>query len=352
MNPSAASSVPVLDRYLLAAQLRWLAEREVYIGTSSWKYEGWLGSIYSPDRYLTRGKFSQARFERDCLYEHGETFSSVCVDAGYYRFPSPKYVEGLMEQTPDHYRFTFKVTDDITARTFPNLPRHGDKAGKRNEHFLNADLFTRAFLTPFAPFKSKVGVLIFEFSHFHARDFERGRDFMDALDQFLGALPKGWRYAVEIRNRNFLHPDYFAMLKSHGVGHAINQWARMPDASEQMAMPGAMDCADFVAARFLLKQGRSFEDAVKLFSPYTAIKEPHEGAREAAAALIRPTVEYDLKPAPKPSRKAIFVYVNNRLEGNSLQTIIAILVRLQLEKHGFLPPSVLPPSSNPPETLL
>ena len=28
MNPSAASSVPVIDRYLLAAQLRWLAERE------------------------------------------------------------------------------------------------------------------------------------------------------------------------------------------------------------------------------------------------------------------------------------------------------------------------------------
>lgn len=353
MNSAAStSSNSGFDRSLLAAQLRWLADREVYIGTSSWKYEGWLGSLYSPDRYLTRGKFSQARFERDCLYEHAETFSTVCVDAGYYRFPSPKYVEGLMEQTPDHYRFTFKVTDDITARTFPNLPRHGDKAGKRNEHFLNADLFTRAFLTPFAPYQSKVGVLIFEFSQFHARDFERGRDFMDALDQFLGALPKGWRYAVEIRNRNFLHPEYFAMLKAHGVGHVINQWARMPDASEQMAMPGSLDSADFITARFLLKQGRSYEDAVKLFSPYTAIKEPFEGAREAATNLIRPTIEYDLKPNPPRSRKAVFVYVNNRLEGNSLETIIAILVRLHLDKHGFLPPAVLPPSSNPPDTLL
>ena len=346
-TPSSSDQQPAFNRELLAAQLRWLAEREVYFGTSSWKYEGWLGRLYSPERYQTRGKFSQARFERDCLYEHGEIFSSVCVDAGYYRFPSPKYVDGLMEQTPEHYKFTFKVTDDITARTFPNLPRHGDKAGKRNEHFLNADLFTRAFLTPFAPWQKKVGVLIFEFSHFHARDFERGRDFLEALDQFLAALPKGWRYGVEIRNRNFLQPEYFEMLKKHNVAHIINQWTRMPDASEQMTLPGALECADFVAARFLLKQVRTFEDAVKMFSPYTAVKEPFEGAREAAAHLVKPTVEYDLRPSPKPARKAAFVYVNNRLEGNSLESLIAILVRLQLEKLGFLPPSIIPASHGP-----
>jgi hypothetical protein len=34
----------------------------VYFGTSSWKYEGWLGSIYTPERYLTRGKFSKKKW--------------------------------------------------------------------------------------------------------------------------------------------------------------------------------------------------------------------------------------------------------------------------------------------------
>jgi uncharacterized protein YecE (DUF72 family) len=346
--PSATPPEPAFQRELFAAQLRWLADREVYIGTSSWKYEGWLGRIYSPDRYLTRGKLSRARFERDCLHEHAETFSTVCVDAGYYRFPSPQYVAQLMEQTPDHYQFTFKVTDDITARTFPNLPRHGPKAGKRNEHFLDAALFTQAFLTPFAPWQHKVGVLIFEFSQFHPRDFERGRDFIEALDGFLAALPKGWNYAIEIRNRSFLQPEYFAMLKGHGVAHVLNQWARMPDLSEQMALPGSLDCADFTITRLLLKQGRSYEEAVKMFSPYESIKEPHEGARDAAAALIRPALDYTLKPGPV--RKKVFVYVNNRLEGNSLETIAAILARLPLVQHGFPPPSPPPPS--PPETLL
>ena len=32
------------------------AGQGVYLGTSSWKYEGWLGQLYSPDRYEYRGK--------------------------------------------------------------------------------------------------------------------------------------------------------------------------------------------------------------------------------------------------------------------------------------------------------
>ena len=44
------------DREGLATRLRSLAENRILIGGSSWKYEGWLGQIYSPERYLTRGR--------------------------------------------------------------------------------------------------------------------------------------------------------------------------------------------------------------------------------------------------------------------------------------------------------
>jgi hypothetical protein len=50
-----------------APKLRALADRGIYFGTSSWKYDGWLGSIYREDRYLTRAKFSNAKFEDNCL---------------------------------------------------------------------------------------------------------------------------------------------------------------------------------------------------------------------------------------------------------------------------------------------
>lgn len=338
------ADTPAFDRDVLAAGLAWLAARGVYIGTSSWKYPGWLGSLYHPDRYLTRGKLSNARFERDCLKEHAEVFSTVCVDAGYYRFPSPDWIKRLMDDTPDHYRFTFKMPDDITARTFANLPRHGDRAGKRNEHFLDAALFQMAVLNTLAPYRERCGVLIFEFSHFHPRDFERGRDFVEMLDAFLAALPRGWRYGVEIRNRSLLNGDYFAVLRAHGAAHVFNNWTRMPPVGEQWSLPAALTSDDFTAARFLLTPGRTYEQAVEAFSPYASIKEPDPSARSAMAGMITP----NMSDAPTTKRRSTFIYVNNRLEGNSLLTILAVLLRLDL------PTDVITPKPKPeaPTTLL
>ena len=55
----------------LAPKLPALADRGAFFGTSSWKYEGWLGSIYTASRYLTRNKFSKAKFEQACLEPYG-----------------------------------------------------------------------------------------------------------------------------------------------------------------------------------------------------------------------------------------------------------------------------------------
>jgi uncharacterized protein YecE (DUF72 family) len=318
-----SSSFP---RAELAAALRRLADLHgIFIGTSSWKYPGWVGTLYDEQRYLYRGKFAESRFERDCLSEYAEVFPSVCVDAGYYRFPSPAYMEGLCRQVPAGFRFSFKVTDDITARTFPNLPRHGPKAGQRNPHFLDADLFRSAFLSSVAPHREKLGVIIFEFSKFHPRDFERGRDFLQALEPFLMALPQDFQYGIEIRNRNLLCEPYFDLLKRHHVAHVLNHWDKMPGVHEQLSMPSSIS-TDFTAARLLLRPGRPYEEAVANFSPYDRTQEINEEARQAAARLI----EMRMEAAQHGRQRASFIYVNNRLEGNSLNTVIAVLQRLGL----------------------
>ncbi|MBE0545958.1 MAG: DUF72 domain-containing protein [Verrucomicrobia bacterium] len=110
------------------------------------------------------------RFERDCLSEYSEVFKAVCVDAAYYTFPRVEYIQGLDDQVPDNFRFGFKVTDLITIKKFPNHARHGAKAGQANPDFLNADLFATAFLKPCEEIRSKIGVLMFEFSRFWPRD--------------------------------------------------------------------------------------------------------------------------------------------------------------------------------------
>jgi len=117
------------DREQMKAAAATLARESVFIGTSSWKYPGWRGQLYDADRYVWHGKFSEARFERLCLAEYAEVFKSVCVDAAYYTFPSEKYLDGLAAQVPSDFQFGFKVTDEITVRKFPNLPRFGVRAG-------------------------------------------------------------------------------------------------------------------------------------------------------------------------------------------------------------------------------
>lgn len=194
-----------------------LRERGLYIGTSSWKYSGWLGTLYDESKYLWREKFAQSRFEKNCLAEYSEVFSSVCVDAAYYTFPKEDYLKGLAEQVPSHFQFGFKVTDAITLKTFPALPRFGTRGGSENESFLDPARFIDSFLAPCESIRSKVGILIFEFSRFHARDFNSGREFLDKLDTFLSKLPVGWPYGIELRNRSWLTPVYFDCLKRHGV---------------------------------------------------------------------------------------------------------------------------------------
>ena len=217
-----------LARQELAEQAASLAAQGVYIGTSSWKYPGWCGTIYDRARYEYRGKFAETRFKRDCLAEYAEVFKTVCVDAAYYTFPSQQYLEGMVTQTPDDFLFGLKVTDAITIKKFPKLDRFGEQAGKPNENFLNADLFAKAFLKPCEAVRANIGLLMFEFSRFWPTDYEHGRDFIADLDRFLGQLPTGWPYGVEMRNRNWLKPEYFECLARHRVAHVFNSWDAMP----------------------------------------------------------------------------------------------------------------------------
>jgi uncharacterized protein YecE (DUF72 family) len=306
------------DRDQLKSAVAKLAAEGVYIGTSSWKYAGWCGQIYDREKYLTHGKFAETRFENTCLPEYAEAFKTVCVDGAYYRFPDHRYVEKLVNQVPADFLFTFKVTDEITIKKFTKLPRFRERAGKPNENFLNADLFERAFAKTFEPFKQNVGMFIFEFSKFYPSDYEHGRDFIADLDKFLGNIPKGWSYGIEVRNKNFLHPEYFAMLAKHGVAHVYNSWADMPPVSEQLALPDSMTSEKFTGARFLLKPGRKYQDAVDRFSPYEKIQEEYPEARKAAAYLIT-------RKFARNKQGKVFIYVNNRLEGNALDTIRGIL---------------------------
>jgi uncharacterized protein YecE (DUF72 family) len=305
---------PPFDRNALRERLRALAARGIYIGGSSWKYEGWLDSIYTRSRYQTRGRFSKKLFEDTCLAEYATVFPAVCGDFAFYQFPPVELWTKLFRQTPPDFRFGLKVPEQITVGCWPVQPRYGALAGLENPTFLDAGLFEQAFLRVLEPWRERVGVLIFEFGTFRSKTFESAADFVKALDPFLDRLPAGWRYAVEIRNAEFLAPEYFDCLRAHNVAHVYNAWTRMPEIGEQMAIPGSRT-ADAIVARALLRRGRLYEEAVRKFAPYTAVQEVNEPVRRALRELV---------DVAMVDGELAFIFVNNRLEGNSPGTIVSI----------------------------
>jgi len=215
------------------------------------------------------------------------------------------------------------VTDAITIKKFLNLDRFGELAGKPNENFLNAELFVKAFLRPCEAMRSNVGLLMFEFSRFWPTDYQHGRDFIADLDKSLGQLPKGWPYGVELRNQNWLSPDYFECLSRHHVAHVFNSWTEMPPIGEQVEL-GWTFAANFTVSRALLKPGRRYSDAVKQFQPYDRVQEPLPSLRKDLVRLVSEAHR---------RRVEAFILANNRAEGNAPGTIRAV-ARMWLEGDG------------------
>jgi uncharacterized protein YecE (DUF72 family) len=275
---------------ILAARLQSLARRNIFIGTSSWKYPGWIGEIYSPHRYP-----NNKRFEAECLSEYAETFPIVCGDFAFYQFPSPQFWQKLFALVPESFRFAFKAPQEIT------IPRLS---------FLNAELFQSQFLDLLLPYAARVPLIIFEFGAMSLTMLE----FLAVLKPFLAKLPPDFRYAIEIRNPEFLDEPYLELLRGHGIAHVFNAWTRMPPLLEQLEHPGVFT-SPFTVTRALLTPGRTYEAAVQTFSPYNAIKEPNHAVRDALRQVL---VRAKLRAEPT------YLFVNNRLEGFAPGTIQAV----------------------------
>lgn len=310
--PPAAQRPERAER--LAARMSALAARRIYLGMSSWKYPGWLGQVYDAQRYQVRGRFSQKKFDRDCLAEYAAVFPTVCGDFAFYQFPSSAQWQRIFEQVPAGFQFSLKVPEDITVERFPDLPRYGDRAGQINPGFMDPGLVRTGLLLPLEAYRDRVGVIIFEFGTIHDGPLREPRTFAARLDAMLAQLPlERFRFAVEVRNPDFLDPagGYAEVLAARRVAHCFNSWTRMPPVEAQLRIPGLLT-ADHVAARFLLRPGRTYQQAVNQFAPYDKTVDPFPEGRAALRELIQRCLAED---------RALFAFVNNRFEGSAVETL-------------------------------
>ena len=158
-------------------------------------------------------------------------------------------------------------------------------------------------------------MIIFEFPAALGNVFEDNLRLSDAIGRFFDGLPRTFRYAIEIRSRRVLCADYFRTLRNSGVAHVFNSWTAMPSIFEQMADSDAFT-TDFTVSRALMAPGRTYEQTISQFAPYSHIQEANLEVRDALRRLL---------VRSKQRGEPTFIYINNRLEGFAPGTIAAIV---------------------------
>lgn len=314
-QPSLFQPEVTFPKERLAGALHALADCGILIGTSSWRYEGWLGQLYTPERYYSRGRFSATKFKEECIQEYAEVFPVVGGDFSFYAPPTPEFWQKLFARAPRELKWSLKAPEDFTVKRFPQHPRYGPRRGLQNPTFLDPQAFEVAFVEPLAPYLDRIATVIFEFGAFSREAYPEPQAFFDELGAFLAALPHGIQYSVEIRNDEFLCAGYFDMLRTHGAAHVFNSWTRMPSLAQQLQIDDAWT-APHALARALLRPGRAYDESVAMFSPYQQIQEPYPEGREALRSMIR---------EPMGRRRKTYIHANNRFEGNAIETINAVV---------------------------
>ena len=177
---------------------------EFRIGTSAFTAVGWPGSFYP-----------KGMQPRDFLTYYATKFDSVEVDSTFYRTPSRSTVKGWADKTPEGFVFAAKVPQVITH----------EKCLEGCEDELGQYLETMDLLG------DKLGPLLFQFPYFNRKAFKTGDDFLARLSVFLKALPKGYKFALEIRNKNWMDEKFADLLRKHKVALVLidQLWMPLPE---------------------------------------------------------------------------------------------------------------------------
>ncbi|MGC1255610.1 MAG: DUF72 domain-containing protein, partial [Candidatus Acidiferrales bacterium] len=119
------------------------------------------------------------------------------------------------------------------------------------------------FLETMGLMGAKLGPLLFQFGYFNKSAFKSGNEFLARLEPFLKRLPKSYRFALEIRNKQWLTAEFFDLLRAHGIAYALIDQAWMPRAGEIFEKFDPIT-ADFTYVR-LLGDRKDIEKQTKIW---------------------------------------------------------------------------------------
>jgi uncharacterized protein YecE (DUF72 family) len=171
---------------------------QIYIGTSGWHYPHWRSTFYPPELSTTRW-----------LEYYSKHFSTVEINNSFYQLPGQDTFRQWYNTTPsgtaDHPGFLFAVK---ASRFITHMKKLTDPQTS-----------SAKFFDQIALLKEKLGPILFQLPPHWRPNLER-------LDQFLAALPAGYRYTFEFRDPSWLVLPVFNILERHNAALCIYNFNR------------------------------------------------------------------------------------------------------------------------------
>lgn len=193
----------------------------IYLGTSGFTAAGWVGSFYPSSLKSS-----------DYLGFYAQQFATVEVDSTFYGCPSARTVTNWAQKTPPGFVFSVKVPQSITH----------DKA------LVNCDAEIHEFVGSVRLLGEKLGPMVLQFPVFDKWKVKDRHEFTDRLIPFFKKLPADGKFAIEIRNKEWLNAEFADLLRQFNVALVLQDLSYMPKPMDLKFDPIT---ADFVYIRWL-----------------------------------------------------------------------------------------------------
>lgn len=164
------------------------------IGTSGWSYDHWENVLYPPRLPA-----------RDRLAGYAATFSTVELNASFYRWPREASFASWRRRLPPGFQLSVKAPRGLTHAKRLYAPEVWIERMSRCWHELG----------------DKRAVLLVQLPPTMERDDAR-------LDYFLASCPDWMRIAVEFRHDSWNHDDVYSLLERHAVAYCVMSGAGLP----------------------------------------------------------------------------------------------------------------------------
>jgi uncharacterized protein YecE (DUF72 family) len=163
----------------------------IFIGTSGWNYDHWKGTFYPVNRPKSKW-----------LAYYTGIFSTVEVNATFYRHMKPSTFEKWRDSTPEGFVWAVKANRYIT-----HIKRLQEVSDSLDMFFQSVSLL-----------EEKLGVVLFQLPPSLAFD-------SCVFDAFCAQLPKKYRYSLEARHSSWTSDEALASLEKTGIAWCISDTA-------------------------------------------------------------------------------------------------------------------------------